>query len=262
MRGVSGVILEPVRGAREDGVRGFFTGISRGITGLMVKPAVGVVDLVTRSAEGLKNTTTYWEEGSKRRVRLPRFIGSDGVMPVFHKHKAEGQWKLYTLAGSKHFVEVREYYKAHFDIGVKTTLIVTDLSLIQCTDEKEDFSIPIASVERISIDAKMFADGLLVFIKDERQPRKIGCVFNNQNFSGELLKLLTGLLRHEVGSIDMRPDGSPRVVRRRSAQQQLQQKRLFDQFLSSDDDEGFATLEEKAEAASSSATARHNSNND
>jgi vacuolar protein sorting-associated protein 13A/C len=37
VRGISGVVLEPVRGAREDGVRGFFTGISRGITGLYVK---------------------------------------------------------------------------------------------------------------------------------------------------------------------------------------------------------------------------------
>jgi hypothetical protein len=51
------------------------------------KPAVGVVDLVTRSAEGLKNTTTYWEEGSKKRVRLPRFIGGDGVMHVFQRHQ-------------------------------------------------------------------------------------------------------------------------------------------------------------------------------
>ncbi len=245
-RGISGVVLEPVRGAREDGVRGFFTGISRGITGLYVKPAVGVVDLVSRSAEGLKNTTTYWEEGSKKRVRLPRFIGAEGVMHVFQKHKAEGQWMLYTLASGKYFVERREFYKAHFAIGIKTTLIVTDSAIIQTTDEKEDFYIPIAAIERITIDRKVYADGIIViFNKPENgaapPPRKICCVFNNQNFGQELIKLLTGLLRHEVESIG-RPQQSPKAHRRRSAGQAK-----YDQFMSSDD-EAPAVLEEPPQA--------------
>lgn len=262
LRGVSGVVLEPVRGAREDGVRGFFTGISRGITGLYVKPAVGVVDLVTRSAEGLKNTTTYWEEGSKRRVRLPRFIGSEGVMHVFQKHQAEGQWRLYTLAGGRHFVERREYYKAHFSIGLKTTLIVTNLSIIQCTDEREDFCIAIASVDKLVVDAKTFAEGLIVFLKDEKHPRKITCVFNNQNFAGELLKLLTALLRHEVEAIENK--ASPHTPRRRSAGLG---KGRYDQFLISSEDEGFVTLDEEAAAAAAVASAapsstRHNNNNE
>jgi hypothetical protein len=260
VRGISGVVMEPVRGAQQDGIRGFFTGISRGITGLYVKPAVGVVDLVTRSAEGLKNTTTYWEEGSKKRVRMPRFIGGEGVMHVFQKHKAEGQWMLYTLAGGKHFVEHREYYKAHFGIGVKTTLIVTDMSIIQCTDEREDFSMPIASIDKIVIDTKVFADGIIVFFKEEggrdaKQPRRIACVFNNHNFSAELLKLLTELLRHEVESIEHnRSTSSPRAGRRRSASA----KGKYDQFLSSED-EAFTTLDEETRV---SLKGGHNNNNE
>merc|ERR1711991_1281848 len=147
-RGVSGVFVEPVRGAKEDGVRGFFTGISRGTTGLYVKPAVGAVDMVTRAAEGLKNTTTYWEE--KRRVRLPRFIGTEGVLQVFHKHKAEGQLILYSLRSGKYFEE-REYYKAHFTIGIKTVLIITDLSLIEARDGSEEFAVALSAIEKIVI---------------------------------------------------------------------------------------------------------------
>jgi hypothetical protein len=259
-RGISGVVLEPVRGAREDGVRGFFTGISRGITGLYVKPFVGAVDLVTRSAEGLKNTTTYWEEGSKRRVRLPRFIGAEGVMHVFQKHKAEGQWILYTLSSGKYFVERREFYKAHFSIGVKTTLIVTTAGIIQITDEKEDFYISISAIERITIDRKVYADGIIViFNKPDNggaapTPRKICCVFNNQNFAHELIKLLTALLRHEVESIG-RPHQSPKANRRRSLGQVK-----YDQFLSSED-EAPAVLEESAPSRGGG-PAGANSNND
>lgn len=82
-RGISGVFTEPVRGAKRDGVRGFFVGISRGITGLYVKPGVGAVDLLTRTAEGIRNTTTYWEDGEKVRVRLPRYIGNDGLIEIY-----------------------------------------------------------------------------------------------------------------------------------------------------------------------------------
>lgn len=168
--------------------------------------------------------------------------------------KAAGQFLLYTLAGGRHFADRREFYKAHFEIGVKTTLIVTNLSLIQCTDGKEDFSLAIGNIEKIGADSKVFADGLLVFVKEEKNPRRLNCVFNNQNFAGELLKLLTALLQHEVESIG-RVEGSPRAPRRRSLPGA---RRRYDQFLSSDD-EGYATLDEKTAARSSSP---HNNNNE
>jgi hypothetical protein len=59
------------------------------------------------------------------------------------------------------------------------------------------------------------------------------------NFSGELLKLLTALLRHEVDTIG-KPSSSPSPRRRHSASN----RGKYDQFLSSED-EGYATLDEK-----------------
>ena len=247
-RGVSGVFLEPVRGAKEDGVRGFFTGISRGITGLYVKPAVGAVDMVTRAAEGMKNTTTYWE--AKRRVRLPRFIGSEGVLQVYHQHRAEGQFLLYSLNSGKYFDE-HEFYKAHFTIGVKTYLIVTDLSLIQVRDGSKSFHVSLSAIEKIVIDRNVYPDGILIRFSGRQDPKKVCCVFNDQNFSQELLALLTAVLRHEVDTQTV-VQGSPRsqspvsggrrrssssLGRRRSGTTTVS-KSLLDQLMTSDDEGG------------------------
>ena len=38
-KGVTGVVAEPFEGTKNEGVAGFFKGISRGVTGLYVKPA-------------------------------------------------------------------------------------------------------------------------------------------------------------------------------------------------------------------------------
>ena len=48
-----------------------------------LKPAVGVVDLVTRTAEGIRNTTTYWDDKGRQRVRPPRYFGAEGLLEVW-----------------------------------------------------------------------------------------------------------------------------------------------------------------------------------
>lgn len=44
---VAGVIVEPVKGAKQGGIRGGAMGIGKGILGLVCKPAKGTIDLVT-----------------------------------------------------------------------------------------------------------------------------------------------------------------------------------------------------------------------
>lgn len=52
--GFSGIVLDPVKGAHEDGVEGFFKGIGKGILGLLTKPAGGVIDMVSMAFDGLR----------------------------------------------------------------------------------------------------------------------------------------------------------------------------------------------------------------
>ena len=44
---VAGVIVEPVKGAKQGGIRGGALGIGKGIVGLVCKPVKGTIDLVT-----------------------------------------------------------------------------------------------------------------------------------------------------------------------------------------------------------------------
>lgn len=54
--GISGVVLEPVKGAQKDGVEGFFKGVGKGLVGVVCKPVAGAIDLVAKPIQGIANT--------------------------------------------------------------------------------------------------------------------------------------------------------------------------------------------------------------
>jgi vacuolar protein sorting-associated protein 13A/C len=78
---MTGIVTQPLEGARNSGIEGFVLGIGKGLLGMVAKPVVGVVDFASNVSEGIKNTTTVFEEELDRQ-RLPRFIGKDGVLRV------------------------------------------------------------------------------------------------------------------------------------------------------------------------------------
>merc|ERR1739848_150573 len=99
-----------------------------GITGLYVKPAVGTIDLVTRTTEGIKNTTTFWDDRKRSRNRTPRHFGPDGVLHNYDTSKAEGQSLLYGLSEGR-YLQQREYYMFHFSVG-KFVMVVSNVHII------------------------------------------------------------------------------------------------------------------------------------
>eukprot|EP01130_Rhizamoeba_saxonica_P003541 TRINITY_DN1487_c0_g1_i3.p1 TRINITY_DN1487_c0_g1~~TRINITY_DN1487_c0_g1_i3.p1 ORF type:complete len:285 (-),score=50.99 TRINITY_DN1487_c0_g1_i3:289-1095(-) len=56
IRGITGVVSEPVKGAQNDGAAGFFKGVGMGLTGLVTKPVSGVVDFTSMTVQGVVNT--------------------------------------------------------------------------------------------------------------------------------------------------------------------------------------------------------------
>jgi vacuolar protein sorting-associated protein 13A/C len=54
----------------------------QGFVGAVTKPVVGVFDFASNVTEGIRNTTTVFDQDELERVRLPRFIGSDGILRV------------------------------------------------------------------------------------------------------------------------------------------------------------------------------------
>ena len=73
---------KPLEGAEQGGAAGFLKGVGKGLVGVVTKPAVGLFDLANNITEGIRNTTTVFDQSSIDRVRLPRFTASDGILRV------------------------------------------------------------------------------------------------------------------------------------------------------------------------------------
>lgn len=125
IQGVAGVVTQPVKGARKQGFKGFAAGIGKGLVGVVIKPTVGVVDLVTRTTEGIRNTGS--DTKNVERIRDPRFIGSDRLLPLYDAYKAEGQLFLRTINDGRF---KREFYAWHKAPSHKTMVIVTNTRIM------------------------------------------------------------------------------------------------------------------------------------
>ncbi|GBG34175.1 Vacuolar protein sorting-associated protein 13b [Hondaea fermentalgiana] len=73
--GLTGIVMEPMRGAEEEGVEGFFKGVGIGLLGVAIKPTVGALDMVGRFLAGIKSTAALLDMSEKpQRQRLPRVL--------------------------------------------------------------------------------------------------------------------------------------------------------------------------------------------
>lgn len=52
--GLSGLVVKPYEGAKEENAKGFLKGVGKGVTGLLAKPLTGVTDLVTKTSQGIE----------------------------------------------------------------------------------------------------------------------------------------------------------------------------------------------------------------
>lgn len=107
-----GVASKPMEGAEKGGAAGFAKGVGKGFVGLFTKPAVGVMDFLSASTEGIRNTTTVFDQGDLEKVRFPRFIATDGVLRAFSEREAIGQKWLKEIDAGEYF---HESYVAHLD---------------------------------------------------------------------------------------------------------------------------------------------------
>ncbi|KAK7492082.1 hypothetical protein BaRGS_00016746 [Batillaria attramentaria] len=127
--GFSGLVLDPVKGAHEDGVEGFFKGVGKGILGLLTKPAGGVIDMVSMAFDGLRRTAEM-EGGVAAKLRLPRFINPNIGLRPYSEYKAAGQRLLKSL--KKGEISQNDMYLAHAPLSKEERadiLLITNNSL-------------------------------------------------------------------------------------------------------------------------------------
>lgn len=67
--GVAGLVVQPVRGAKKQGVKGATLGVGKGILGLICKPIAGSIDMITHTVRGIGNTPGTIYGGAKKIFR-------------------------------------------------------------------------------------------------------------------------------------------------------------------------------------------------
>ncbi|WBW72722.1 intermembrane lipid transfer protein, chorein family Vps13a [Schizosaccharomyces osmophilus] len=137
--GLSGLALQPVLGARRNGMPGFMKGLGKGMVGFTTKPLVGLFDFASSITEGARNTTTVFDERNIEKIRMSRLVHKDGVVHPFDLREALGQYWLKHLDNGRYF---NEYYRAHIVIKSQQIVILTDRRVmfvrsksLRCTKE-------------------------------------------------------------------------------------------------------------------------------
>ncbi|KAJ5183662.1 hypothetical protein N7492_001278 [Penicillium capsulatum] len=172
--GIGGLARHPLQGAEQDGVTGFFKGVGKGFLGLATKPAIGAFDLASNLAEGVRNTTTVFDAEGLDRVRLTRFIGTDGIVRPYSQREALGQFWLKTTDDGKFF---NEDYIAHLELPGRDILVMltyTRIMLVRAKKLEAEWNIRLTDIQTItkertgmSIILKGGANGPFIPVQDE-----------------------------------------------------------------------------------------------
>ena len=172
--GIGGLARHPLQGAEKEGLPGFVKGVGKGFLGLATKPAIGAFDLASNLAEGVRNTTTVFDQEGLDRVRLTRYIGLDGIIRPYSQREALGQFWLKTLDDGKYF---HEDYIAHLELPGKDMLLMLTYDHIMLARSKKlktEWDIKLTDIQTISkertgmsVTLKGGAPGPFIPVQDE-----------------------------------------------------------------------------------------------
>jgi len=162
-KGVTGIVAQPIKGAKEEGGIGFAKGLGRGILGAAVKPIVGTIDLVSKTTEGIRNTTSMFDK-EVTRSRPPRFVSTDGVLLEYTEKESLGFTILNRLKDGAYRAETYTY---HQELEDNHVLLVTNKRLIMVakarTTPEEEWTVELNDIKQLDL-TKI---GLLVHLEVE-----------------------------------------------------------------------------------------------
>jgi len=172
--GIGGLARHPLEGAEKEGALGFVKGVGKGFLGLATKPAIGAFDLASNVAEGVRNTTTVFDQEGLDRVRLTRFIGMDGIVRPYAQREALGQFWLKTCDDGKYF---NEDYIAHLELEGRDMMVLITydrILMIRTKKLRMEWEVRLTDVQTISkertgmsIGLKGGANGPFIPVTDE-----------------------------------------------------------------------------------------------
>eukprot|EP01114_Cavostelium_apophysatum_P004048 TRINITY_DN1418_c0_g1_i1.p1 TRINITY_DN1418_c0_g1~~TRINITY_DN1418_c0_g1_i1.p1 ORF type:complete len:3212 (-),score=1062.70 TRINITY_DN1418_c0_g1_i1:26-9661(-) len=145
--GIGGLVYQPIKGSKKEGVKGFFKGIGKGLVGVGVKPVVGAIDLVSKTTEGIKNTTTVFDKKVER-VRPPRYIGLDNTLSSYAEKESRGLQFLNRLNDGQYRGEA---FTAFEEIENDYSLLITNQRIIIVEKGKENWSVELKDVTQLDL---------------------------------------------------------------------------------------------------------------
>lgn len=163
--GVEGLARQPFEGAEKEGAAGFFKGVGKGLLGLATKPVIGVFDLASNVSEGIRNTTTVFDEAGLGKVRITRHVGRDGIVRPFNQAEALGLFWLRQLNNDR---LSREDYLAHYNITDEVALIITYQTMILARTKNfaVEWDVPFTDLKTIALEKT----GIQLILKGVRGP--------------------------------------------------------------------------------------------
>ena len=162
--GVEGLARQPFEGAEREGAAGFFKGVGKGVLGLVTKPVIGVFDLASNVSEGIRNTTTVFDDTGLEKVRLARHVGRDGIVRPFNPTESLGLFWLRQLNSKL----ANQDYLAHYNITDSASLIITyqTIILVKLKGFDVEWDVAFTDLKTIALEKT----GIQLILKGVRGP--------------------------------------------------------------------------------------------
>ncbi|KAF9431274.1 hypothetical protein BGZ94_003589 [Podila epigama] len=181
--GVTGIVEQPLTGAQTGGVEGFFKGVGKGLVGVVTKPLVGVFDFTTNVTSGIRNTTTVFDK-DLRRKRTPRHVPKNGILTLYNKSEALGQYWLKQVDSGRYF---HDDYIAHLVLkGENMVAMLTSkrIMVFRAESLRVEWGLEFSEIQSIA----PFPRGISITSRRDRQENFIPIFEQSalQWFSGEI----------------------------------------------------------------------------
>ncbi|KAF8761669.1 Vacuolar protein sorting-associated protein [Rhizoctonia solani] len=142
--GVEGVVMKPIEG-ETGGASGFLKAVP-------LPPVIGVFDLAANVTEGIRNTTTVFDNNQSERVRKPRHIPPDGILVPYSGADALGQMWMKDLDGGRFR---NEFYVAHIDLpgGDNVAMLTTSRIMTFSVNKlRLEWEMPFSYLQGVTIE--------------------------------------------------------------------------------------------------------------
>ncbi|KIM48205.1 hypothetical protein M413DRAFT_439924 [Hebeloma cylindrosporum] len=149
---MEGVFMKPIEGAEAEGAFGFFKGVGKGLVGAVTKPVVGVFDLASNVSEGIRNTTTVFDNPERDRIRLPRLVAADGVLRTYSSREALGQSWMRDLNNGAYR---HEHYVAHINSpGADNVILLTASQVLSFWSKnlRLEWELPFTQIQGVTVE--------------------------------------------------------------------------------------------------------------